>query len=61
MSNGLIPITLNIPLTVTQNAVFNDQSINHGVITGNVIFNDTSKNYADIIGNITFNDTSSNL
>ena len=66
---------LNIEITVTDNATFNDSSTNYGtingnatfngsynegIINGNATFNNSSYNNTTINGNATFNDTSFN-
>jgi len=51
---------LDITITVTGNATFNDSSQNEGTVTGNATFNDSSYNNATITGNATFNDSSQN-
>jgi hypothetical protein len=68
---------LNIPIVVTEfaifsdgvylgwpitgNVIFNTNAYNASVITGNVVFNDSSLNFGSIEGNVTFNHNSRNL
>lgn len=52
--------TIQIPITVLNEAIFNDSSINLSFIIGEVTFNNTSENQVTITGNATFNDSSFN-
>jgi hypothetical protein len=51
---------INIAITVTGNATFNDISFNYGTVTGNATFNDGSYNNGTVTGNATFNNISYN-
>jgi hypothetical protein len=51
---------LGINISVLNLAIFNDSSINAGILTGDVVFNNTSLNVGSISGNVVFNDGSTN-
>jgi hypothetical protein len=52
--------SLDIAITVTGNATFNDSASNRGTVSGNATFNDSAYNSGTVSGNATFNDGSYN-
>lgn len=52
--NGQRRTSINIPITVTNNATFNGVSLNQNTLTGNATFNNFSGNSGTITGDATF-------